>query len=152
MAQIDALLKSAVQARVSDVHIPTGSPFVFRQVGKLRKVKSSDVTPDQAKNLIYEILTPHQRKALEQNLQIDFSYEIKGLARFRGNVILQRKGLDATFRLIFDSVDFPRARNYLRLLLLKFGIVGNMLILLCATFFGDENVVPKICDWLLETA
>lgn len=100
MAQIDALLKSAVQARVSDVHIPTGSPFVFRQVGKLRKVKSSDVTPDQAKNLIYEILTPHQRKALEQNLQIDFSYEIKGLARFRGNVILQRKGLDATFRVV----------------------------------------------------
>jgi twitching motility protein PilT len=100
MPQIDNLLKSAVQARASDVHIPTGSPFIFRQYGKLRKIKSPEVTPELAKNLVYEILDQKQRKLLEQNLQIDFSYEIKGLARFRGNAILQRKGIDATFRVI----------------------------------------------------
>lgn len=100
MPQIDNLLKSAVQARASDVHIPTGSPFIFRQFGKLRKIKSPEVTPELAKNLVYEILDQKQRKLLEQNLQIDFSYEIKGLARFRGNAILQRKGIDATFRVI----------------------------------------------------
>lgn len=100
MAQIDALLKSAVRAQASDVHIATGSSFIFRQFGKLKRIKSPEVKPDVAKKLIYEILNPNQRTVLEQNLQIDFSYEIKGLARFRGNVILQRKGLDATFRVI----------------------------------------------------
>lgn len=100
MPQIDNLLKSAVQARASDVHIPTGSPFIFRQFGKLRKIKSPEVTPELAKNLVYEILDQKQRKMLEQNLQIDFSYEIRGMARFRGNAILQRKGIDATFRVI----------------------------------------------------
>ena len=100
MAQIDSVLTLAVQARASDVHVATGSAFIFRQYGKLRKLKSQEVTPKLAKTLIYEILNESQRSQLENDLQIDFSYEIKGLARFRGNAILQRKGLDATFRVI----------------------------------------------------
>jgi twitching motility protein PilT len=100
MAQIDTLLQSAVQVRASDVHIATGSPYLFRRFGKLRRLKSPDLQPEQARNLVYEILDPEQRQLLEQNLQLDFSYEIPGVSRFRGNVILQRKGLDATFRVI----------------------------------------------------
>lgn len=100
MAQIDAVLNMAVQARASDVHVATGNPFVIRQFGQLKKVKSKDLTSEAAKDLIYEILNPTQQKVLEQNLQLDFSYEIRGLARFRGNAILQRRGLDATFRII----------------------------------------------------
>lgn len=100
MAQIDSVLTLAVQARASDVHVATGSSFVFRQYGKLRKLKSQEVTPKLAKTLIYEILNDSQRAQLEKDLQIDFSYEIKDLARFRCNAILQRKGLDATFRVI----------------------------------------------------
>lgn len=100
MAQIDAVLNMAVQARASDVHVSTGNPFIIRRFGRLNKVKSKDLTADSAKNLIYEILNPTQQKMLEQNLQLDFSYEIRGLGRFRGNAIVQRKGLGATFRVI----------------------------------------------------
>ncbi|MFH1116784.1 MAG: type IV pilus twitching motility protein PilT [Pseudomonadota bacterium] len=100
MAQIDAVLNLAVQARASDVHIATGSSFVFRQFGKLKRIKSQEVSPKLSKTLIYEILTERQRAQLEKDLQIDFSYEMEGKARFRGNVIVQRKGLDATFRVI----------------------------------------------------
>ena len=100
MAEIDALLNQAVQAQASDFHLATGSAFVVRQFGVLRKLKSPPLTAEKAKILIYEILTPLQRKMLEQNLQLDFGYEIRGVSRFRGNAILQRKGLDATFRII----------------------------------------------------
>jgi twitching motility protein PilT len=100
MAQIDQLLGAAVKNHASDVHVATGSSFIFRQFGKLRKIKSAEVTPELAKTLIYEILNKEQQKQLEKDLQLDFSYEINNLARFRGNAILQRKGLDATFRVI----------------------------------------------------
>lgn len=100
MAQLDSLLSMAVQSKASDVHVTTGNSFLLRQFGRLRKIKSPVLTAEAAKNLIYEVLTPGQRKYLETNLQLDFGYDLKGVARFRGNVILQRKGLDATFRII----------------------------------------------------
>ncbi len=100
MAQLDSLLNMAVQSKSSDVHVTTGNSFLLRQFGRLRKIKSAILTAEAAKDLIYEILTPGQQKYLEQNLQLDFGYDLKGIARFRGNVILQRKGLDATFRII----------------------------------------------------
>jgi len=100
MAQIDSLLQTAVQSRASDLHLATGSPVILRQFGRLRRLRSPNVTSEQSKALIYEILTPVQIKMLEQNFQLDFSYEIRGVSRFRGNVIFQRKGLDATFRII----------------------------------------------------
>jgi twitching motility protein PilT len=100
MAQLDQILKMAVSSGASDLHVPSGETFLVRRFGALRKVKSPVLTPEAAKKLIYEILTPNQQKVLEQNLQLDFSYEIKGLARFRGNVVVQRRGLNATFRIV----------------------------------------------------
>ncbi len=100
MAKIDSVLQMAAKARASDLHIASGSPFIIRQFGRLKIVKSAEVTPDVSRDLIYEILSPTQRKILELNLQLDFGYEVKGLARFRGNVIVQRRGMDATFRII----------------------------------------------------
>jgi twitching motility protein PilT len=90
----------ATEAKASDLHVATGESFLVRQFGRLKKLKSPPLTADGAKDLIYELLTPSQQKQLEQNLQLDFGYEIKGLARFRGNVIRQRKGLDAAFRIV----------------------------------------------------
>lgn len=100
MAQVDLFLKKAADAGASDVHLISGHAIVFRQFGNLKKKSASELSPDSVKNLIYEILSPAQRKNLEQNLQLDFSYQIEGVGRFRGNAIVQRKGLDATFRVI----------------------------------------------------
>ncbi len=100
MARIDPVLKVAVQAKASDLHVATGMPYVIRQFGRLKKGDSKELSPESSRSLIYEILSPKQRQVLEENLQLDFSYQIEGLARFRGNVILQRKGLDANFRVI----------------------------------------------------
>ena len=114
MAQIDSLLRMAAEHRSSDVHVATGNSFLLRQFGRLKKINSPELTAEAAKELIYEILSPGQRQRLEQNLQLDFSYDIKGVSRFRGNVVLQRKGLDATFRVIpiqiptMDELGLPK--------------------------------------------
>lgn len=114
MARIDAALKGATQAKASDLHVATGSPFLIRQFGRLNRSNGAELTAESSKDLIYEILSPKQRKILEEKLQLDFSYQIKGVARFRGNVILQRKGLDANFRVIplniptLDELGLPK--------------------------------------------
>ncbi len=100
MSKIDSVLRIGVQAQASDVHVSPGNPFIVRQFGRLRRIKSPELTPEQTSGLIREILSPSQQQALDQNLQLDFSYELDGLARFRGNAIIQRRGLTATFRII----------------------------------------------------
>lgn len=100
MPQIDKALQAAFRSRASDLHVHTGSSFIVRRYGRLRKLKSPELTAGVVRGLLYEILTPAQRTDLEQNLQIDFSYEINGLARFRGNAVLENNGLAAAFRII----------------------------------------------------
>jgi twitching motility protein PilT len=85
-------------------------------------LKSPELTVETATGLIYEILTPAQRKAFEQNLQIDFSYEINGLARFRGNAVQQNNGPAAVFRII--PIEIPALHE-----------------------LGLPQVVKKFCDF-----
>ena len=66
MAEIDSVLRWSVKERASDLHLATGSSFVVRRFGKLKKVKTEPLAADKAKDLIYEILSPAQRKNLEQ--------------------------------------------------------------------------------------
>jgi twitching motility protein PilT len=100
MPHIDNYLKAAVKARASDLHLAVDEPPYLRQFGFLRKMKAQPFKEGNIQALVFEIITPSQRKIVEQNLQLDFSYEIPGVARFRGNIIHQRKGFSATFRVV----------------------------------------------------
>ncbi len=100
MAKIDTILKKAVEIKASDIHIATGNPPMYRLYGRLRKFKSSDLASEASKALIYEILTPEQRDRFTRDYELDFCYEIEDFARFRGNVLNQRIGMDASFRVI----------------------------------------------------
>ena len=100
LATLNQLLKQTVQEGASDLHITTYSPPQIRIDGILSPLNQSPFSPSEAKQLIYSILTDNQKYRLEQNLEIDFSFGIKGLARFRANVFHQRGALAAAFRLI----------------------------------------------------
>lgn len=100
MASIDVLLKVAVDQKASDLHISVGMPPILRQFGELKKLQYQPLTAEQTAMLINEVLTPEQRTKLATDWEIDFAYEIAGLARFRSNAFQQRKGLDACFRVI----------------------------------------------------
>lgn len=104
MAKIDAFLKLTLEQNASDLHLAVGSPPVLRLFGELRKVNFRELDADLNKKLIYEILTPEQQKAFEERNDLDFPYTAEGLARFRCNVLRQRKGIDITFRAIPDRI------------------------------------------------
>ena len=75
MAILEKVFRAAVDFKASDVHVVPNEPIIFRQLGRLRKLKNPPLTPDQCKKYVYEILSPEQRKKLEENLQLDFAIE-----------------------------------------------------------------------------
>jgi twitching motility protein PilT len=97
---LNDMLKSMVEQGGSDLHVTTNSAPQIRVDGTLRALNHPPLTPTQTKQLAYSILTDNQKHRLEENLEIDFSFGIKGLARFRANVFHQRGAIAAAFRQI----------------------------------------------------
>ena len=95
MANLHQLLKAMVEKGASDLHITTGSPPQLRIDGKLVPLKTTPLSPVETKQLCYSILTDAQKHRFEENLELDFSFGIKGLARFRSNVFMQRGAVAA---------------------------------------------------------
>jgi twitching motility protein PilT len=89
-----------VEQGSSDLHLTTNSPPQIRRDGKLQPLNYPPLTPTETKQIAYSILTDNQKHRLEENLEIDFSFGIKGLARFRANVFHQRGAIAAVFRQI----------------------------------------------------
>jgi twitching motility protein PilT len=99
-ATLNALLKEMVDQGASDLHITTNSAPQIRIDGVLHALNSPELTPTETKKLAYSILTDKQKQRLEENLELDLSFGIKGLVRFRGNVFHQRGAIAASFRQI----------------------------------------------------
>jgi twitching motility protein PilT len=97
---LNQLLKSMVEQGGSDLHITTNSAPQVRVDGHLRPLSLPPMTPAETKQLAYSILTDNQKHRLEENLEIDLSFGIKGLARFRANIFHQRGAIAAVFRQI----------------------------------------------------
>jgi twitching motility protein PilT len=98
---IDALLAELVEQNGSDLHVTVGSHPVARVRGELVRLEEfPKLTAEDTLALLYRIMSTEQQKQLEINRQLDLSYSIPGLARFRVNVYSQRESLAAAFRLI----------------------------------------------------
>ncbi|MBU1171136.1 MAG: PilT/PilU family type 4a pilus ATPase [Proteobacteria bacterium] len=106
MADLDKVFKIGVNLNASDVHVVPGEPFIMRRFGKLMKSKSPPLTHAMCKKLVYELINDDQRISLEQDLQLDFSYEIENLGRFRGSAMMHQNGMSAIFRII--PPDIPK--------------------------------------------
>ena len=98
---VDTLLEQMVAHNASDLHITVGSPPVLRVRGHLHRLDQIPrLGADDTRQLLYRILSTEQQKQLELNRQIDLSYSMPGLARFRVNIFSQRESLAGAFRLI----------------------------------------------------
>src|SRR5580658_10506059 len=103
-----------VDEDASDLHITVGVPPEFRIQGKMVKVRMDPLNATEAKDLCYSVLTDAQKLEFEKGLDIDFSFGIKDLARFRGNLFYQRGNVAGVFRRIpliipdFDSLRLPQ--------------------------------------------
>ncbi len=94
------LLKTLVERGGSDLHITTNSPPMIRVDGDLIPLDYPPLTVPETKQLAYSILTDVQKHRFEEQLELDLSFGVKGLARFRGNCFLQRGAVSAVFRQI----------------------------------------------------
>ena len=102
---IDTLLAEAVARGASDLHVTAGSPPSARVRGELRPLEGiGPLDGESIRTILYRILTTEQQKRLELDRQLDLSYGIPGLARFRINVFLQRESFAAVFRVIPDQL------------------------------------------------
>jgi twitching motility protein PilT len=94
------LLKTLVDQGGTDLHVTTNSPPQIRIDGKMIPLQSPPMSPAETKNLIYTILSDVQKYRLEENLELDLSFGVKGLARFRANIFFQRGAVAGAFRTI----------------------------------------------------
>jgi twitching motility protein PilT len=109
MANLHQLLKAMMEKGASDLHITTGSPPQLRIDGRLVPVKMPSLTSVDTKQLCYSILTDAQKHSFEENNELDLSFGVKGLARFRSNLFLQRGAIAAAFRTIpFEILSFEQ--------------------------------------------
>src|SRR5882762_8351370 len=104
MATLPDLLKTLVEKHGSDLHIATDTPPQVRVHGELERLELPVLTPAETKMLVYSVLTDSQKKRFEESSELDFSFGLKGLARFRCNVFMQRGAVGAVYRLIPEKV------------------------------------------------
>jgi Tfp pilus assembly pilus retraction ATPase PilT len=100
VANLHQLLKAMVEKGASDLHITTGSPPQLRIDGKLVPLKTAPLTPVETKQLCYSILTDAQKHKFEEENELDLSFGVKGLSRFRANIFMQRGAVAGAFRTI----------------------------------------------------
>ncbi|HVU76973.1 MAG TPA: type IV pilus twitching motility protein PilT [Gaiellaceae bacterium] len=102
---IDALLEQAVAAGASDLHVTVGASPSARVRGELHPLPGAGILDAEAtRALLYRVLTTEQQKRFELDRQLDFSYGVPGLARFRVNVYQQRESVAAAFRVVPDQL------------------------------------------------
>ncbi|EAT16771.1 twitching motility protein PilT [Desulfuromonas acetoxidans DSM 684] len=100
MATIHDFLKVMVDSGASDLHVTTGAPPQIRIDGGIKPLNHPVLMPADTKKLCYSILTDAQKRKLEEENELDLSFGVKGLARFRGNVYIQRGAVAGAFRRI----------------------------------------------------
>ncbi|MGH7860214.1 MAG: type IV pilus twitching motility protein PilT, partial [Candidatus Binatia bacterium] len=97
---ITQLLTFAVKEKASDVHLSSGEPPMLRIHGDIKRLEHAALTKEEVHTMVFDVMNDHQRKVFQETLDIDFSFEIGEVARFRVNVFSQRKGEAAVFRTI----------------------------------------------------
>ena len=113
MATLPELLQTLVQNNGSDLHITTNTPPQVRIHGHLQPLDLPPLDAAATKALAYSVLTDLQKKRFEESLELDFSFGIRGIARFRCNVFNQRGAVAAVYRVIpeqikgFDELGLP---------------------------------------------
>jgi twitching motility protein PilT len=97
---LQQLLKTVVQQNASDLHLVVGSPPALRIDGKIVRVKSPELSPEEVQVMCYSVLTDEQKAKFENHKELDFSFGVKNTARFRGNLMYQKGVVTGVFRRI----------------------------------------------------
>lgn len=150
--QIQQLFKVMVDNGASDLHLTVGSAPGMRISGEIVRVKVGVLTPDDTKRLIYQILTEKQKAELEKNMELDFSFGIKGLARFRANVFYSKGSVAAVFRQIPSLIPDFEALGLPPVLLEMVNVSSGLFLVTGPTGSGKSTTLASIIDKLNQTS
>ncbi|GMV87250.1 MAG: twitching motility protein PilT [Chthonomonas sp.] len=120
--KLDNLLRELVAREASDLHIKAGNPPVMRIHGKLTRSNHPPLSPEETRELLQSILNADRKKRLDEFKEVDLSYMVPGLSRFRVNMFWQRGNIGAVFRVIpfkvktIDELGVPQVTKKLSLL------------------------------------
>lgn len=147
---MDKLLERMIQLNASDLHLGVGSPPTFRTNGALTSLEIPPLNPEMVKEMLYAVLTPEQQEKFETEKELDFSYSLPKISRFRGNALLQRGTVGAVFRavpsrpLTLDELGLPAVLKKLcdkpRGLILVTGPTGS----------GKSTTLAAMIDYINE--
>lgn len=146
--KIQQLFKVMVDNGASDLHLVVNSAPAMRVNGEVVRVKVGTLTADDSKRLVYQILNQEQRNELEKNLELDFSFGIKGLARFRANVFYAKNGLSAVFRQIPTEIPDFKALGMPNVLLSMTDVSNGMILVTGPTGSGKSTTLAALIDRL----
>jgi len=148
---IEEFLEKVVEEGGSDLHISAGLPPVIRVDGVLRRLDNPPLSPDDVETLLFPMLSNEQRRKLEQDWELDFSYGIQGLSRFRVNFYKDKGNFAAAFRVIesivpsFENLGLPdivrKTAEKPRGLVLVTGPTGS----------GKSTTLASMIDYINET-
>lgn len=151
MLSLPLLLKAMLEHKASDMHVTSGSPPTYRVHGQILKAKMSPMSPTQTKELCYSVLTDLQKAQFEEQKQIDFSFGIRDLARFRANVYFQRGAVAGAFRHIPFEIPKFAALNLPPVIESLMRRPRGLVLVTGATGSGKTTTLAAMIDALNET-
>jgi twitching motility protein PilT len=128
MPRIDSFLRMVAEQKASDLHFHAGVMPMIRHDGELVELPFRPLASDETRRFLNEIMSPDQRTRFEEDGELDFAYDLSGVARFRVNLMVQSRGPGAVFRIIptstptLDELDMPQSVK-------KLGRLSNGLVL-----------------------
>src|ERR687883_102323 len=159
MARFDSFLRLVAEQGASDLHFHAGNVPIVRQDGELMPLPFRVLSELETSRFLREIMTVEQRAEFEKKRELDFVYELPGVARFRANVFVQSQGLGSVFRVIknevptLDQLGMPRAVD--RLTRLNNGLViqaAETGVLVIGTLHANSaaKAIDRIIDVIPE--
>jgi len=145
------LLAFSVQHKASDLHLSADLPPMVRIDGDITRINSAALDSNDVHNMIVEIMTDQQCKYFENNLEIDFSFEIAGCARFRVNAFNQNRGNAAVFRTIPSEVQSLEALDCPQIFRQIAALQRGLVLVTGPTGSGKSTTVAAIIDYKNQT-
>lgn len=146
MAQLDAFFKLMMEQGASDLHLTSGSPPLLRVHGDLQRVRYPTLTNDELEAMVYEVTPAAKVNQFEETGDVDFAYEVPGLARYRVNLFQQQHGVAAVFRQIPAAIPSLEALG-LPPMLLKLSLLPQGLVLVTGpTGSGKSTTLATLID------
>ncbi len=146
MAQIDAFFKLMHEQGASDLHMVSGQQPILRIRGDMERIKYKALDNDSLKPLLYEIITEEKIKEFEETGDVDFGYEIPGLARYRGNLFMQKYGIGGVFREIPSEILTCEQLGLPHIISKLSGLPKGMVLVTGPTGSGKSTTLAAIID------